>query len=97
MTLPLLAGFFICKEGAIPRHVASRCVDFSIGELGEVVIAIPKLSPAYCLLLYAFVILGRRIMPPINTTKTASHAERMFIKIPPVINPTNEHVATKSA
>ena len=36
-------------------------------------------------------------MPLVNTTKTASHAERIFIKIPPVIKPANEHVATKSA
>ena len=46
---------------------------------------------------HAFVIFGRRIMPIVNTTKTAIHAESIFIKIPPTINPTNEQAATNSA
>ena len=47
--------------------------------------------------LYPFVIFGKRIMPPINTTSTAIHAERIFIKMPPMIKPANEQPATKSA
>ena len=39
-----VCGFFIREESLIPLYVASRRVDFSIGELGEVVIAILKLA-----------------------------------------------------
>lgn len=91
-----VCGFFIREESLIPRYVALRSVAFAVGELGDAAIA-PQACPAWCVSLYPFVIFGKRIMPPMNTTRTAIHAERIFIKMPPMIKPANEQPATKSA